>query len=86
MTFDDAYTNYKTKRHELRELQGDLDKLANERRELTKKIKATHRADKAKHREYVDAMGQLIPELNKEVTAHPMPADLSNEIADEESE
>jgi hypothetical protein len=42
-----------------------------------------HRLYKAKHRELLEAMAVLVPELNKEVQAHPMPADLSDAIKDE---
>ena len=86
MTFDDAYTNYITKRNNLREVQGELDKLGNERRRISKEIKAKHREYKTKHRELVDAMGQLVPELNKEVQAHPFPADMTDVLLDNEKE
>lgn len=85
MTFDQCLEDYRSKRDELRQLQSDMDKLANERRRISKDIKAKHREYKTKHREMLDAMAQLVPELNKEVQAHPMPSDLSDQLIDNEN-
>lgn len=86
MTFDETLETYRQKRDELRTAQSNLDKLANERRKLSKEIAQAHRAYKTAHREYLDLANQLQPELNKEIHAHPMPADLSESLEDTEKE
>lgn len=86
MTFDETLEKYRAKREELRTAQGNLDKLANERRRLSKEIAAGHRTYKSAHREYLDLAAKLGPALSLEINAHPMPADLSDKLQDEEKE
>ena len=86
MPLETALETYREKRKEVRELQSHLDKLANDRRKLSKDIAQGHRSYKTKHRELLEAQAALKPELDKEVQAHPLPADLTESITDTERE
>jgi len=85
-TFDEALEHYRNLRSELRGLQSDLDKLANERRKVSKDIAAKHGDYKRKRKQYLEAANVLMPELNKEIQAHPLPADLTADLTDSENE
>jgi len=85
-TFDDSLENYRNLRTELRGIQSDLDKLANERRRISKEIASKHGEYKRKRKQYLEAANTLMPELNKEIQAHPLPADLTADLTDSENE
>ena len=73
MTFDDAYDSYRTKRDELRALQGELAKDIEEHEGLGKAIVNKRKIYRTKYKGLVEAQSILKPELDKEVMSHPLP-------------
>jgi hypothetical protein len=86
MTFDEALKNYREKRQILSDLQSTMDKKANERRALSKDLKALHFEYKRSYKELLIAQELLVPELQKEVKSRQMTPDLAALIEDNERE
>lgn len=87
-TFDDTLKTYQEKRAELRGLQSEIQTTENEYRQKGKDLAASKRRYNSVRKQLLASQDALIPELKKEVAAHPLldPHDKPDELPSTEAE
>jgi hypothetical protein len=81
MTFEEALQNYQDKRALVRELQSAIAKAKAEYLKRQKELEQMTREYRARRAEMVEAADSLVPELQKEVGAHPTMEPVAEEAA-----